>query len=147
MRTILVMAALMLSQTVFAGVYTNELPPDLSWPETTMLAEGSVSLTPIAGEIVGRKSLCPKGKICIQDGTILKVRFRLGGCMDTLSNVTTSVDYQSRTVYVSAQRVGNEKSWSTMCLVEPTTVVPVTVYGLKGKFDVRFVGTEENPVY
>jgi hypothetical protein len=142
MRTILMIAALVVSQFAQA----TDMPISF-WPETVMLAEGSATLTPITGQVVSRKPMCPKGKICIQNGTNLKIKFALGGCMDTLSNVTHLVDYTSRTVYVSAQNVGNKESMVTMCIAQPFAVVTIPVHGLDGKFNVRYVGTEDTVIY
>lgn len=142
MKTLLMIAALMISHTVFATDF-----PTGFVPVTTPLAKGSISLTPIAGEEISRTPMCPKGDVCILDGTNVNLQFRLGGCMDTLSAVSYMVDYKSQTLYVSANHIGNEESASTMCLIEPIVVVNVPAYGLFGNFEVRYVGTESTVVY
>jgi hypothetical protein len=142
MKMFLMIAALIVSQSALATDMIVAFEP-----ETVNLAKGSTTLTPIAGQEVSREAMCPAGQICIQNGTNLKLMFALGGCMDTLSNVTHLVDYSSRIVYVSAQNVGNKKSMVTMCIVQPTVEVTIPVYGLQGPFEVRYLGTEETIIY
>src|SRR3712207_831401 len=76
------------------------------------LPRGSMELIPIRGEVTRIGSMCPPNAMCITDGTVIDLSFRLGGCLDRLAPLTYKAIEKDDVlhVFVSALRVSNEGS-------------------------------------
>lgn len=91
-------------------------------PREISLGQDAISLTPIEGDVVSVSSMCPSNARCVIDGTKVRLRFTLLGCVDKLALTYSAKEGRNGEldVYVSALNVGTEASRRTRCIIAET---------------------------
>jgi hypothetical protein len=106
--------------------------------EVLTIPEGTKSVEPIAGELLGVKA--------INATTELSFKFTLGGCVDSLLPLVTRIERQGSQakVYITALNVHNEASERVRCVAIPTATAKVVLPGRYQQRNVQviFLGTK-----
>lgn len=134
MKSLMTFAFLALSAGAFARPALHQLPT------------GAEAVSPIAGEIVSVRPLCPNGARCLVDGTIVTIDFPLHGCADELlvtgDHPSPDPDnYEIFNVTVSALNVFTKDSQSMLCVSAPRATKEFRFINQFGKPRVHFLGT------
>lgn len=124
---------------VFAGLQAEAR--SLRLDDSTLLHEGSKSIVSVAGQVTSLEPLCPTGMVCVAGGTIVNLRFDVGGCVDQMLPISY-VQLRDE-VIVHAQVVRNEGSLHTMCNRMPVSHQRLQLVNTYPPFRIRFMGTTE----
>jgi hypothetical protein len=108
--------------------------------EVLTIPEGTKSVEPIAGELLGVKAINATAT------TELSFKFTLGGCVDSLLPLVTRIERQGSQakVYITALNVHNEASERVRCVAIPTATAKVVLPGRYQQRNVQviFLGTK-----
>jgi hypothetical protein len=116
-------------------------PAALADTANVRIESGDLAITPIAGEVVGTRPLCPQGAACFVNGTVIDLSFTLLGCGDRLGPVTYTAkeDDGKISLFVSALDINTERSQRVFCFVAPTARATITLVNLYGTVDAHFL--------
>lgn len=99
------------------------------------LPKDAVSMNSVEAKLMSQESLCPKGVICITDGTVVNLEVELSGCEDELVPVANNAVEIGKElhVFVSAMNVATKSSAAVKCKKLPVEKVQLTYVAQYGK--------------
>lgn len=113
--------------------------------EGVQIPEGAQYISYTSGDLVSAKPLCPKGAMCIVNGTKIELAINLGGCVDLVGPVSYKISQQKdeTQVFVAATRMATKASMVVKCAKPATSPLTLTLVNVYGNIKIHFIGTDE----